>query len=65
MQALQGYEEALGMENVDRYIAALNTMFGLDNLFQAQKERPQSNQMFQRALAGFKVVLGTSCAQSR
>lgn len=38
MRALQGYEETLGMEDIDRYISALNTMWGLGNLFQAQKE---------------------------
>ncbi|OCK81058.1 hypothetical protein K432DRAFT_296369, partial [Lepidopterella palustris CBS 459.81] len=46
MRALQGYEEAVGMENVDRYIPALNTVWGLGNLFQAQKELVQAKQMF-------------------
>lgn len=39
------------------------TMWGLGNLFQAQKELAQAKQMFQRALTGFQVVLGVSCAQ--
>ena len=65
MRALQGYEEALGMENVDRYIPALNTMWGLGDLFKAQKELVQAKQMFQRALTGFQAVIGVSCAQSQ
>jgi hypothetical protein len=37
-RALQGYEEALGLENVVRYRPVLNTMWNLGGLFAAQEQ---------------------------
>ena len=33
-RALQGYEKALGADNITTYIPALNTLWGLGSLFE-------------------------------
>ncbi|KAN0070367.1 TPR-like protein [Elaphomyces granulatus] len=60
-RALQGYEEALGLETVARYRPALNTMRNLGNLFATQGRLDEAKEMYSRACAGFRAVLGPSC----
>ncbi|OXV05561.1 hypothetical protein Egran_06671, partial [Elaphomyces granulatus] len=43
-RALQGYEEALGLENVARYQPALNTIWNLGNLFATQGHLDEANE---------------------
>jgi tetratricopeptide (TPR) repeat protein len=60
MRALQGYEEALGPEAVDRYRPALNTMWNLGDLFKAQNKLVDAKSMLSKALEGFQFILGPS-----
>jgi hypothetical protein len=57
---LQGYEKALGLENVARYQPALNTMWGLGDLFATQGHLDEAKEMYSRAYTGFRAVLGPS-----
>ena len=59
-QALQGFEKALGLDNVARYRPALNTMCNLGDLFAAQGHLDEAKGMYSRAYTGFKAVLGPS-----
>ncbi|OXV08008.1 hypothetical protein Egran_04228 [Elaphomyces granulatus] len=61
--ALQGYEKALGLENVARYQPALNTIWGLGNLFADQGRLDEAKEMYSRAYTGFQAVLGLSSNQ--
>ena len=65
VRALQGYEDALGLENVARYTPALNTMSNLGYLFAAQGELTEAKTMYSRALAGFQALLGPSSNNCR
>jgi tetratricopeptide (TPR) repeat protein len=57
-RALQGYEKALGLENVSRYRPALITMRNLGNLFATQGRLDEAKEMYSRACTGFRAVLG-------
>ena len=59
-RALQGYEKALGLENVTRYRPALDTMWNLGDLFAAQGRLDEAKEMYSRARAGFQTLLGPS-----
>jgi hypothetical protein len=59
-QALQGYEEALGPVTVARYRPALNTVWNLGNLFNAQGELTEAKTVLSRAFNGFQDLLGPS-----
>src|SRR5882762_3106156 len=59
-RALQGYEKALGLENVTTYRPALNTMWNLGDLFAAQGHLDETKQMYSRARTGFQAILGPS-----
>jgi hypothetical protein len=59
-RALQGYEKALGLENVARYRPALNTMWNLGNLFATQGCLDEAKELYLRACTGFRAVLGPS-----
>ncbi|OXV10858.1 hypothetical protein Egran_01381, partial [Elaphomyces granulatus] len=59
-RALPGYETALGLENVTRYLPALNTMWNLGYLFATQGRLAEAKEMFSRAYTGFRAVLGPS-----
>ena len=59
MRALQGYEEALGVELVKTCIPALKTMTNLGDLY--SETRPDESQaMYAKALAGYTIVRGVS-----
>ncbi|KAN0071275.1 HET domain containing protein [Elaphomyces granulatus] len=57
-RALQGYEKALGLENVTRYLPALETIWSLGDLFAAQGHLDQAKEMYSRARTGFQTLLG-------
>ena len=59
-RALQGYEKVLGLENAARYRPALNTIWGLGNLFEAQRHLDKAKEMYSKARTGFQVLLGPS-----
>ncbi|OXV10176.1 hypothetical protein Egran_02063 [Elaphomyces granulatus] len=61
--ALQGYEKALGLENVARYRPALSTMGGLGDLFATQGHLDEAKEMYSRACTGFRAALGPSSTQ--
>jgi tetratricopeptide (TPR) repeat protein len=58
--ALQGYEKALGMENITKYRPALNTIRNLGILFAAQERVDEAKEMYSRARTGFQALLGPS-----
>jgi Tetratricopeptide repeat len=57
-RALQGYEKALGANNVTTYIPALNTICGLGSLFERQADLPKARIMYLKALGGYEKVVG-------
>ncbi|OXV06246.1 hypothetical protein Egran_05988 [Elaphomyces granulatus] len=59
-RALQGYEKALGLENIARYRPALNTMSNQGDIFAAQGHLDEAKEMYSRAYTGFYTVLGPS-----
>jgi hypothetical protein len=59
-RALQGYEKALGLENVARYGLALTTMGNLGNLFVTQGRLDEAKEMYSRVCIGVRAVLGPS-----
>ncbi|KAN0075668.1 HET domain containing protein [Elaphomyces granulatus] len=59
-RALQGYEKALGPENVARYRPALNTIRNLGDLFAAQGHLNEAKEMYSRARIGFQTLQGPS-----
>jgi hypothetical protein len=60
MRALQGYENALGAENVATYRPMLNTVANLGYLYRGQARLAEAESMFSRALIGFQASLGPS-----
>jgi tetratricopeptide (TPR) repeat protein len=62
-RALQGYEEALGLENVARCQPALNTIWNQGNLFATQGHLDEAREMYSRAYTGFRAVIGPSSNQ--
>jgi tetratricopeptide (TPR) repeat protein len=59
-RALQGYEKALGLENVARYRPALTAIRNLGNLFAAQGHLDKAKEMYSRAFTGFQARLVTN-----
>jgi tetratricopeptide (TPR) repeat protein len=59
-RALQGYEKALGLENVARHRPALITIWNLGDLFAAQGHLDKAKEMYSRACTGFQALLGPS-----
>ena len=59
-RALQGYEKALGLENVARSRPAPKTMRNLGHLFAAQGHLHEAKEMCSRACTGFQARLGPS-----
>jgi len=59
-RALQGYEKALGLENVARYRPALVTIENLGDLFAAQGHLDEAKEMYSRACTCFQALLGPS-----
>ena len=59
LQALKGYNDALGLELVKTYIPALNTLWGLGDLY-AKTKPDESRSMYVKALSGYTKVRGPS-----
>jgi len=59
-RALQGYEKALGLENVARCQPALITTCNLGKLFATQGHLDEAKEMYSRARTGFQTLLGPS-----
>lgn len=64
-QALQGYEKALGPENILHYLPALNTAYNLGRLHSNQGEGDTAKFMYSRALIGYETVFGTIMSVTR
>ena len=58
--ALQGYEEALGLECLSSYLPALITMFSFGDLFSRTGRKGMAKNMYTRALSGYRIVQGPS-----
>jgi tetratricopeptide (TPR) repeat protein len=52
IRALQGYEEAIGVDAVNSYIPALNAMWCFGDLYAVLDLKQNSKAMYERALAG-------------
>jgi hypothetical protein len=62
-RALQGYEKAVGLENVARYQPALMTISNLGSLFAALGHLAEAKEMYTRACTGYRAFLGPSSDQ--
>jgi len=49
-RALQGYEKAVGLENVARYQPALMTIWNLGNLFATQEHLDKAKEMLHESV---------------
>ena len=58
LRALAGYEKALGMEAVNKYILALNTAENLANLFRQTGRAKGAEELYDKALFGVEAVFG-------
>ncbi|KAH9205396.1 hypothetical protein DL95DRAFT_239676, partial [Leptodontidium sp. 2 PMI_412] len=56
-RALQGYEKALGADNIITYIPALNAIWGLGSLFELQANITEARTMYSKALIGYEKVV--------
>jgi tetratricopeptide (TPR) repeat protein len=63
-QALQGYEKAIGPDNITTYVPALNTILNLGLLFERQADLAKAGTMFSKALRGYKQIFGPDHAKS-
>jgi tetratricopeptide (TPR) repeat protein len=59
-RALQGYEKALGHEQVNTYVPVLNTAQNFAILYAEIGRADTAENMYSRALYGLEVVLGRS-----
>ncbi|KAH8696293.1 hypothetical protein BGW36DRAFT_428309 [Talaromyces proteolyticus] len=59
-RALEGYENALGPDNILSYVPALNTTYNYGMLFEDQGRLGDAKFMYTRALRGYKLVFGTN-----
>jgi hypothetical protein len=57
-RALQGYEKAIGADNITTYIPALNTVWGLGSLLERQADFVKARTTYSKALAGYEKVVG-------
>jgi hypothetical protein len=62
-RALQGYEKAVGLENVARYQPVLMTIWNLGDLFSAQGHMDKAKELYTRACTGYRALLGPSSDQ--
>src|SRR6266480_5862816 len=60
IRALQGYEDALGLELISSYLLALNTIFAFGDLFSQTNQKNMAKEMYTRALSGYTAVQGPS-----
>jgi hypothetical protein len=63
-RALQGYEKAIGLDNIITYVPALNTTLNLGLLFECQADLAKVRTMFSKALRGYEQVFGPKHAKS-
>ena len=63
-RALQGYEKALGTDNVITYVPALNTIWGFGSLFERQANIVKARTMYSKALLGYEQVYGPEHTKS-
>jgi hypothetical protein len=63
-RALQGYDKALGVENITTYIPALNTIWNLGLLFKEENNLVKARIMYSKALAGYEKVVGPNHPKS-
>ncbi|KAH6705238.1 hypothetical protein BKA61DRAFT_428401, partial [Leptodontidium sp. MPI-SDFR-AT-0119] len=64
-RALQGYEKALGADNIITYIPALNAIWGLGSLFELQANITEARTMYSKALIGYEKVVGPDHPRSQ
>ncbi len=64
-RALQGYEKAIGPDNITTYIPALNTILNLGILFERQADLAKARTMFLKVLRGYEKVFGLNHAKSK
>ncbi|PMD11944.1 hypothetical protein NA56DRAFT_533249, partial [Hyaloscypha hepaticicola] len=64
-RALQGYEKALGKNNIATYIPALHTSSNLGSLFERQDDLAKARIMYSKALVGFEKVFGPNHPKSQ
>ena len=57
-RALQGYEKALGMDNIETYIPALRTLWCRGSLSESQARLVEARIMYSKALVGYEKVVG-------
>ncbi|KFY31765.1 hypothetical protein V493_00847 [Pseudogymnoascus sp. VKM F-4281 (FW-2241)] len=57
-RALQGYEKALGTDNISTYTPALNTLWAFASLYEKQGDLPKARIMYVKALLGYEKVVG-------
>ncbi|KAG4427656.1 hypothetical protein IFR05_016862, partial [Cadophora sp. M221] len=63
-RALQGYEKAIGPDNITTYVPALNTILNLGLLFEHQADLAKARTMFLKVLRGYEQVFGPEHAKS-
>jgi len=63
-RALQGYEKAIGPDNIITYVPALNTIWGFGSLFEHQADVVQARNMYAKALCGYEQVFGLEHVKS-
>jgi hypothetical protein len=56
IRALQGYEDALGVNLGSSYLPALNTMLAFGALFSQTDRKDMAKAMYKRALSGYRTV---------
>ncbi|PQE09025.1 Kinesin light chain protein [Rutstroemia sp. NJR-2017a BBW] len=63
-RALEGYEKALGA-NAQRYIPALNAIWGLASLFERQADSAKARIFYSKALNGYEKAVGPDHLRSQ
>lgn len=63
-RALDGYKKALGA-NFERFIPALNTLWGLAYLFERQADFVKARILYSKALNGYEKAVGPDHPRSR
>ncbi|PQE26671.1 beta transducin het-e4s protein [Rutstroemia sp. NJR-2017a BBW] len=64
-RALQGYEKALGTDNIITYVPALNTIWNLGSLFELQADLAKAGTMYSKASLGYEQVFGPEHPESQ
>ena len=59
-RALEGYEKALGPDNILSYVPALHNAYSYGMLFEDKGCLSDAKLMYTRALRGYKLVFGTN-----